>query len=417
MRTRLFFDGKWKHASQGTTLIRVVCVGIVVGTTFGCGISVRALKQLEQSSDVTASASSSALWVGVTGYYNGLCGSRGGSVKCWGDNYYWWLDVEDQVGTAAWDSFVGAPSSLADATEYVDFDGGAYHVCGVTKGGGVKCWGANNDGRLGDGTTTDAYAPVVALPDGSGATKVAAGDGTTCAVVNGGVKCWGYNVSGECGNGSTASPVLTHVDTIPAGSGVTDVANGSWHFCAVVAGGVKCWGYNFDGELGNGGGADSSVPVDAIPAGSGVTRISSGQTHTCAVMNGGLVCWGSNWSGQLGLGDTTDRSTPQTVFPAGSGVTEVSAGFYHTCVVVSGGLQCFGGNWDGQLGDGTTVDPRTSPVPVYPAGSGVDKVGSSEVATCIFRNGSLECAGDDSSAQLGQGAKGTYSSSFLPVSF
>lgn len=92
---------------------------------------------------------------------------------------------------------------------------------------------------------------------------------------------------------------------------------GNFHGCAVVDGGVQCWGLNHVGQLGNGTSdlilyAQGDIPsaVETIPSGSNVTTVSAGAAHTCALINGGVRCWGANDAGQLGDGTTTNRVLP-----------------------------------------------------------------------------------------------------------
>ncbi|MBK7472367.1 MAG: hypothetical protein IPI73_18875 [Betaproteobacteria bacterium] len=173
------------------------------------------------------------------------------------------------------------------------------------------CNAGNNEyGQLGNGTTTDSVTPVEVIPSGSGVTAVAAGADYTCAVVNGGVQCWGVNSQGQLGNGATTDSTIP-VQANVTGSGSTTVAVGSEHTCAVVYGGVQCWGGNAFGQLGNGTITNSLIPVQAIPADSGVISVAVGSAHTCALASGGVKCWGSNFSGQLGDGDNhQQRSRP-----------------------------------------------------------------------------------------------------------
>ena len=140
------------------------------------------------------------------------------------------------------------------------------------------------------------------------------------------------------------------MSAFPARSGVTALAAGEAHTCAVTAGGgVQCWGLNRSGQLGDGTRVNRPWPVEVIgiPTGSGVTAIAAGLYHTCALMARGVVkCWGSGGLGQLGNGPRADNGTPEDVsmFSAGSGVISLAAGGDHTCAITAGGgIKCWPG--------------------------------------------------------------------------
>jgi alpha-tubulin suppressor-like RCC1 family protein len=291
---------------------------------------------------------------------------------------------------------------------------GGRHSCAIVKGG-VQCWGNNENGQLGDNSVASSVISVQVLAAGSKVTSIAAADVHTCAVVNGGVKCWGDNAYGQLGNDSLVRS-LVPVQAIVANSRVTAVSASSDHTCAVVDGGVQCWGNNSFAQLGNNSTVQSTIPVQIIPAGSNVTSIAAGGSqaggaHTCAVVSGGVQCWGYNAYGQLGIGTHNGNPVPAQAILAGSNVTEVTAGGFHTCAIANGGVQCWGDNSQGQLGNGTTTG---SPLPVQAiaVGSNVTSVSAGSFMSCAVVNGGAQCWGDNSAGRLGNG---NLTRSLVPV--
>lgn len=233
--------------------------------------------------------------------------------------------------------------------------------CAVTRGGQVRCWGDNAHGEVGDGTTTPRNVPVLVADLGTSALDVSFGGAHACAVMRGGtVRCWGDNARGQLGDATQterARPVLV--------MGLFDavrVTAGDRHTCAIRANGeLMCWGDNTDAQLGRPSSdalRSSPVKVDGL---SGVTDVSAGGGHTCALLGTGVIqCWGAGSSGQLGDDTTLGRPAPAPVMGITDG-TSVSAGRLHTCAKTRAGTRCWGNNDFGQLGDGTNTT-RLTPV-------------------------------------------------------
>ncbi len=334
-----------------------------------------------------------------------------GGVKCWGDN--WYGQLGDGTRTERWTpvDVVGLASGAASIAAGGDHESIAAcgdHTFDLLTTGGVKCWGVNWYGQLGDGTTTQHSTPVDVVGLGSGVAAVAAGGDHTCALLTtGGVKCWGWNYYGQLGDGTTAQRSVP-VDVVGLGSGVAAIAACYLHTCALTTiNGAKCWGWNEYGQLGDGTTTSRSTPVDVVGLGSGVAAIAAGEEHTCALLTtGGVKCWGRNRDGQLGDGTTSPRITPVDVVGLASGAAAVAAGYFHTCALLTtGGVKCWGGNWFGQLGDGTTTD-RSTPVDVVGLGSGAAAIAAGEVHTCaLLTTGGVKCWGYNGYGQLGDGTR------------
>jgi YD repeat-containing protein len=324
-----------------------------------------------------------------------------GWIKCWGENYSFGRLGD---GTTVQRSTPVNVSGFTNGGSPID--AGGFHTCGMTSGGGVKCWGLNSAGQLGDGTYTGRIIPVNVSGLSGLATTVSAGYQHTCALTaGGGVKCWGANGSGELGDGTTTLR-LTPVDVSGLSSGVVSIAVGTRHTCALTAGGgVKCWGQNLYGQLGDGTTTNRTAAVDVSGLTSGVIAISGGEYHSCALTaSGGVKCWGGNYNGQLGDGTTTQRLTAVSVSGLTSGVNAISAGNFHSCALTAvGGLKCWGFNPHGQLGNGTT-NQSLVPVDVSGLTSGATSVTAGINQTCAQTSaGGMKCWGLNSDGRLGDG--------------
>jgi len=344
------FEGQLGDGSSGTGFNRVSPVNVRTSST-----------------DATNLTGVTAIGLGQ----NQSCAIlSGGAVKCWGSNDYGQLGDSSTVNATARAAPVDV-SGLSSGVTAVEL--GQVHTCALLSTGAVKCWGYNNSGELGDGTSGNNRTYPVSVTDLTGVTAIAAGNRHTCALLsNGTVKCWGYNWKGELGDGSTTartSPVNVRTSSADASNltGVTAITASQYHTCALLSSGtVKCWGYNGYGQLGDGSQTDinySPVNVRTSSADAsnltGVTAIATSQYHTCALISGGTMkCWGYNYKGELGDGSTTVRTSPVSVTGL-TGVTAISTGDFQTCARLStnfDGIKCWGWNLYGQLGIGTWGD-------------------------------------------------------------
>jgi alpha-tubulin suppressor-like RCC1 family protein len=303
---------------------------------------------------------------------------------------------------------------------------GTGFVCGLSVTGAAYCWGHNDTGQLGDGTTTirSTFWPVAG---GHTFTQLSAHGwypslghtaGHACALTpSGAAYCWGHNGSGQLGDGTT---VDRHVPTpVSGGLQFIQIDVGLAYTCGVtITRDAYCWGHNAFGQLGDGTKTHRSTP-QPVSGGLKFAQISAGgrqvldmDSHTCGVTTTGAgYCWGSDQAGQVGNG--LHFVWPEHVTapaPVAGGLTfrEISAGGSHSCGVTTSGLAyCWGSGWDGQVGSGSYSSPFFSPVAVS-GGLAFARISAGHDHTCgLTPAGQAFCWGSDFAGQLGNGLRFT----------
>jgi alpha-tubulin suppressor-like RCC1 family protein len=376
----------------------------------------------------------------------------GGKVKCWGRNVGGQLGVGDTTDRGK------APGQMGANLPFTDLGPGAVatalgagfgHTCALLDDGRVKCWGSNGFGQLGlDDTqnrgptpaTMGAALPAVAL--GASAKALSVGAYHACVIlIDGRVKCWGLNTYGQLGvgdkkdrgNGALAMASLPFVD-LGAGRTARAIVAGTQTSCAILDDDtLKCWGFNFDGELGIGTADDrgdapgemgDQLPRVDLGAGRTVKSVAIGGLHTCALLDDGRVkCWGQGSSGALGYGDPDPRGAKPSdmgaALPAvdlGPGRTArlVSATSGSSCAILDdASVKCWGRNDRGQLGQGDAASRGTGngemgaallPIALAPGRTAVALAPAEESHLCaILDDGALQCWGANEAGQLGLG--------------
>jgi alpha-tubulin suppressor-like RCC1 family protein len=233
----------------------------------------------------------------ATGFDHSCALMSTGGVKCWGSNRFGELGDGTTSDRLTPVDVVGLSSGVTAIAA------GGFRSCALMSAGGVKCWGS---------TPVD----VAGL---SGVTAIAVGSTNNCALTSTrGVKCWGQNDNGQLGDGTTANR-STPVDVVGL-SAVTAIVAGTAHNCALTSSGsAKCWGLDDNGQLGDGTTVNRLTPVDVVGLSGGVTAIAAGSFHSCALTSaGGVKCWGGNSSGELGDGTRTNRMQPVSVIGFGA---------------------------------------------------------------------------------------------------
>ncbi|HET8591740.1 MAG TPA: S-layer homology domain-containing protein [Nakamurella sp.] len=299
---------------------------------------------------------------------------------------------------------------------------GNAHGLALTDDGTIYGWGYNKDGEVGDGSTA-AGRPVpvrVDLPGGAPAVQIAAGDYFSMALTaSGAVYAWGWNADGQLGNGTTSTSRKPVAVKLPAGVRAVSIEAGSnFAFAQASDGALYAWGRNDVAQLGNNSLTDRRVPVAvAMPAGVRFVAVSAGNDHTLAVSaTGAVYAWGSNETRQLGLAGYSRVAAPKLVgMPGGATVAAVAAGYgYSLAISPAGRLFAWGANGYGQLGLGDTA-LRAAPTAVsLPAGPALAAISAGTGFSLAVRtDGSVLAWGVNWEGELGTGSAGP--SSYVPV--
>jgi alpha-tubulin suppressor-like RCC1 family protein len=403
----------WKVTGLPAELSLDTDTGDIIGTPKRLGdfsLQVTATDRMTATTSRTLSLAVRADATAVAAGGSHTCALAGaGVVLCWGFGGFGALGA----GTHATQYNPGEVSGLT--SEITQIATGSDQTCAVSNSGAASCWGRNNYGQLGDGTTTDRSAPVQVSGLTSGITQTAAGYYHTCALTDtGSVWCWGENVYGQLGDGTTTDR-STPVQVSGLTSRIIQIATGYLHTCALTdTGSVWCWGHNNSHELGDGTYTDRTIPVQVSELIPGIIQIAAGGSHTCALTKTGAAqCWGYNGYGQLGDGTATIRDVPVQVSGLTSGVTQIAAGGSHTCALTNtGAAQCWGYNYHGELGDGTHANQYT-PVQVSGLTSGITQITAGYDHTCALTDASaVKCWGTNLFGRLGDG---TTTDRYTPV--
>jgi alpha-tubulin suppressor-like RCC1 family protein len=286
-----------------------------------------------------------------------------GGVKCWGSNFYFTLGN----GSPSHEASLVPVDVKGLSSGVISISSGFIHACALLRTGGVKCWGENGFGQLGNSLDLLSNVPVDVIGLSSGVIAINAGHSDhTCALMKtGGVKCWGDNRIGQLGNEIPYYPKYQLVDVKGLSSGVIAIAAAEYHTCALMeTGGIKCWGENDGGELGDGTKINRLAPVDVVDLNGPVSAISAGGSSTCALMQTvGVKCWGQNIS-YTGHNDLFIY-TPVDIDGLESGVSAISVGLMDAFIIMAdGSVKCWGANAYGELGIGSLESILPPPVDV-----------------------------------------------------
>ncbi|WP_198286988.1 hypothetical protein [Frankia sp. QA3] len=340
-------------------------------------------------------------------------GDRTGySLRSNGTVWAWGLGSFGQLGNGATaDSSV--PVQVSGLTRITAVAAGQDMAYVLRSDGTVWAWGRGLDGALGNGVNANSSVPVQ-VSNLTGVTAIAAGGFTGYALLGDGtVRAWGRGLAGALGNGGTANSSVPV--TVTGLSGVTAIAAGDnlAAYALLGNGTVRAWGQGNFGALGNGGTADSSVPV-TVTGLTGVAAIAAGNNTGYALLGVGTVrAWGQGGVGQLGNGGTANSSVPVTVTGL-SGVAAIAAGLDTGYALLGNGtVRAWGRGNSGALGNATTTDSAVSVQVQLPALTGVTAIAAGTYTGYGLRSdGTLRAWGRNNYGQLGTG---TLLDSAVPV--
>jgi alpha-tubulin suppressor-like RCC1 family protein len=317
------------------------------------------------------------------------CGIRANrTLWCWGRNNY------GQIGLGSTKDVAVPPTQVGSTTDWSKVDGGGASTCAIRATRALYCWGLNHRGQVGDQTRTVRATPT-RVAGVSMWRSVSMGFFHTCATrTNNTLWCWGDNSAGQLGKGNTKQSLKRF--KVP-GAWRTVSASG-WTTCATkVNGSLWCWGRNLFGQLGIGSYADKSRPTRVGKA-ENWRQVAVSWTHACGRTNATVRCWGRNTHGQLGTGDTVGSSRPRTV-KGGHPAVSLSVAEGSSCLVDSGRrLWCWGDNRYRQVGG--TGNMRLAPT--RRAGS-YTSVSGGWLHVCAAGGDASVCWGNNERGQLGNG--------------
>ena len=321
-----------------------------------------------------------------------------GGLRTWGYN------TNGQLGDNTIVSKSSPVQTIAGGTNWKQVACGYSHTNVIKTDGTLWTWGYNTNGQLGDNTIVSKSSPVQTIAGGTNWKQVSAGFVHTAAIkTDGTLWLWGYNGEGGLGD-NTQVHKSSPVQTIAGGTNWKQVAGGGNHIAAIKTDGTLwLWGYNNKGGLGDNSIVPKSSPVQTIAGGTNWKQVSCGQYYTAAIKTDGTLWgWGDNTYGQLGDNTIAYKSSPVQTIAGGTKWKQVACGSYHTAAIKTDGtLWLWGYDNSGQLGDNTRTN-KSSLVQTIAGGTNWKQVACGSVhTTAIKTDGTLWSWGFNNSGQLG----------------
>ncbi|KAH9258659.1 hypothetical protein BASA81_003161 [Batrachochytrium salamandrivorans] len=288
--------------------------------------------------------------------------------------------------------------------------GEGYHFLVLQHDGQVFAGGFGFHGQLGLNTTTTAVPLPQPMLSVTNATDVSTGTHHSCILDQGKrIKCTGYNYDYQLGDGTTTNRRML-APVLGLTSGIEEVYCGHHGSCTRMASGkAQCWGLF--------AGLTKASPITITISG-GIQSISVGDIHACFVAVGGkLYCMGNNAYGQLGTGNIASQTAPTPVVGlAAKNIVSVACGYRHTCAVnANGAMFCWGKDFYGQLGDSSVTSNSFVPVQVLGITHGAASARTGlHNSFALMQNGTVVAFGADWYGVFGAGSVGNKS---VPIVF
>ncbi|HEV2085429.1 MAG TPA: hypothetical protein VGR09_10120 [Gemmatimonadales bacterium] len=400
--------------STGSLRAPVLALSMVVGA-LGCREDPTAPAGQEPGAVLATATAALAFYQVSAGSYEHTCGvTMDNRAYCWGQN------SEGQLGDGTTTQRL-RPVAVAGTLRFHQISAGFSSTCGVTTDYRAYCWGVNDLGELGDGTTTQRLRPVPVV-GGHRFRQVETSFEHACGVSypDNRVYCWGWNSEGQLGNGTHTGPQTGYYGPYSATPvpvvgtlAFRQVSAGYYHTCGVTTDyRAFCWGLNNRGQVGDSSTAWRRVRPTRVAGMRQFRQLDADRDYTCAVTTGyRAFCWGYGPAGQLGNGKPGPSRWPKAV-AGGLSFERVTAGAFHACGETTLNRAYCWGSQPG-IGDGTDTSQPT-PVAVF-GGHSFSQVSAGGYHTCGRTPSAVAyCWGAGLQGQLGSGSA-TNSSTPVPV--
>lgn len=314
-----------------------------------------------------------------------------GSLKCWGYNDYGLLG--DGTTTA---SHTIAKTVNFGADTVVDVVSANYRFCATLSSGSIKCWGMNSSGELGDGTRTNRYLPTtLSVVTPASVAQISFGPFDSCALMqNESIRCWGDASANMLGSGELLYQTIPQKLSSPVGVSSIIPSDSVAIYASLTDGSNVVWGSGFSFISGT---HSSNIPM-LIPAFQDAFSIASSNQQVCATLPGNIVsCYtASGWDTYLKPSFINTLSDVQKI--------AMSSSSSYCMLKTDKTVWCWGNNDYGKLGDGTNVHKLVS------VDTGltnvIDIVAGSASFCAVHEDRSAKCWGNNGMGILGQGATG-----------